>query len=187
MPIHIALLRAVNVGGANRVPMAELKAMLAGLGFARPQTLLQSGNAVFESDGPEGDALEAVLEDTLAERLGVGTAVRVRTAAQWAQLVAANPFPDEARADPGHLLVMFLQAAPSTDAVEELRQAIKGPERVIAHGREAYVVYPEGIGRSKLTPAMLERRLGAGGTGRNWNTVLKLAAMAGVRSGAGSG
>lgn len=178
MTPHIALLRGVNVGGANRVPMAELKAMLANLGFGRPQTLLQSGNAVFESDGPGGAALETLLETTLEARVGVRTTFRVRTATEWAEVVAANPFPEAGRDDPAHLLVMFLKHAPSAHDVEELRQAIKGPERVIAKGRQAYVVFPEGIGRSKLTPAILERRLGAGGTGRNWNTVLKLAAMA---------
>src|SRR5262249_24526830 len=109
---------------------------------------------------------------------GLQVAFRVRSAKQWAELIAANPFPDEARADPSHLLVMFLKAAPSPEAIEELQAAIKGPERVAAQGAQAYIVFPEGIGRSKLTPAMLERRLGAGSTGRNWNTVLKLAAMA---------
>jgi uncharacterized protein (DUF1697 family) len=74
--------------------------------------------------------------------------------------------------------VMVLKAAPTAAAVAELQAAIKGPERVEARGRQAYIVFPEGIGRSKLTPAILERRLGAGSTGRNWNTVMKLAAMA---------
>jgi uncharacterized protein (DUF1697 family) len=182
MAIQIALLRGVNVGGANRVPMAELKAMLAGLGFADPRTLLQSGNAVFETEGVSGSELEAMLEQALERRLGLRVAFRVRSAQDWAELIAANPFPQAARSDPSHLLVMFLKDAPAAATIEQLQAAIEGPERIAAHGRQAYIVFPEGIGRSKLTPAVLERRLGAGSTGRNWNTVLKLAAMANLDS-----
>jgi len=180
MTTHIALLRAVNVGGKTQVAMAALKTMLADLGFANPRTLLQSGNAVFESKDLGGAALEVLLERELEARLGLKTAFRVRTAAEWAELLERNPFKAGAKADPSHLLVMFLKDPPSAEAVAALQAAIVGRERVEAHGRQAYIVFPDGIGRSKLTPAVLEKRLGAGGTGRNWNTVLKLAAMAGV-------
>jgi len=180
MSIQIALLRGVNVGGRSSLPMARLKALLEEMGFANPRTLLQSGNAVFESKDLGGAPLEVLLERELEARLGLKTAFRVRTAAEWAELVARNPFKAGAKADPSHLLVMFLKDPPSAEAVAALQAAIVGRERVEAHGRQAYIVFPDGIGRSKLTPAVLEKRLGAGGTGRNWNTVLKLAAMAGV-------
>jgi len=177
MSVQIALLRGVNVGGKTQVAMPALKALLAALEFGNPRTLLQSGNAVFESAELAGAALETRLEDELERLLGWRVAVRARSAADWAGVVAHNPFPDEAKADPGHLLVMFLKAAASAAKVEALQAAIVGRERLRAHGREVYIVFPDGIGRSKLTPALMEKHLGAGGTGRNWNTVMKLAAM----------
>jgi uncharacterized protein (DUF1697 family) len=180
MATQIALLRAVNVGGASSLPMARLRALLTQMGFADPRTLLQSGNAVFESRDLAGTELEARLEAELEKAFGRRIAVRARSAQDWAEVVARNPFPDEASSDPAKLLVMFLQEPPSAATVDALQAAIKGPERVRAHGRQAYIVFPDGVGRSKLTPAVLEKRLGAGSTGRNWNTVLKLAAMAGV-------
>jgi uncharacterized protein (DUF1697 family) len=180
MSTQIALLRAVNVGGASSLPMARLKALLEEIGLGNPRTLLQSGNAVFESKDLTGTKLEDRLAAELEKAFGRRIAVRTRSAKDWAEVVTRNPFPAEAQSDPAKLLVMFLKDAPTAATVEALQAAIKGPERVMAHGRQAYVVFPDGMGRSKLTPAVLEKRLGAGSTGRNWNTVLKLAAMAGI-------
>jgi uncharacterized protein (DUF1697 family) len=177
-PARIALLRGVNVGGHSQVAMTDLRAMVIGLGLAEPRTLLQSGNLVFRSDAP-AEALEHKLEDATAERFGFKVTYFVRDAAQWSGIIAANPFPDEAKADPGHLLVQFLRTAPDAAAVAALQAAIGGPEIVRAHGRHAYIIYPDGIGRSRLTGPMVEAKLGLA-TGRNWNTVLKLAALAGV-------
>ncbi len=100
----------------------------------------------------------------------------VRTAAEWSALVAANPFPEVAADDPGHLVAMPLKGKPAAAAVAALEQAIKGRERIAAADRQLYIHYLDGIGRSKLTNALIERHLGLRGTGRNWNTVLKLAA-----------
>src|SRR5207249_1045546 len=112
------------------------------------------------------------------KRLGLQADCFVRTAEEWKAIVAHNPFPKEAERDPGHLLVMFLKDAPARNDVEALQAAITGPEVVRATGRHAYIVYPNGIGRSRLTNALIERKLGTPGTGRNWNTVLKLRALA---------
>ena len=177
-PARIALLRGVNVGGHAKVAMADLRAMVRALGLAEPQTLLQSGNLVFRSDAP-AEALERTLEDATAERFGFEVAYFVRDAAQWSGIIAANPFPDEAKADPSHLLVQFLRTAPDAAAVAALQAAIRGPEIVRAYGRHAYIVYPDGIGRSRLASPMIEAKLGPA-TGRNWNTILKLAVLAGV-------
>lgn len=174
--IRIALLRAVNVGGRAMVAMADLRAMLVDLGFAGARTLLQSGNLVFRSTAG-GAKLEALLQAELAKRFGLRTDVFVRTAAEWTEIVAANPFPEAAERDPGHLLVMPCKEAPSAAAVRALQASIAGSERVRAVGKQAYLVYPDGIGRSKLTMAKVERGLGTHGTGRNWNTVLKLGAL----------
>jgi uncharacterized protein (DUF1697 family) len=93
-------------------------------------------------------------------------------------VVTGNPFEDEAERDPGHLVVFVMRDAPSRDQVAALEGAIVGRERVRAKGKHAYLVYPDGIGRSRATSALIERKLGSSGTMRNWNTVLKLGALA---------
>jgi len=182
MTTHVALLRAVNVAGKNMVAMADLRGMLEELGgFTDVKSLLQSGNLVFRSDRLAASALESKLEAETAKRLKVSCEYFVRAADEWAKVVAQNPFPDEAKCDPGHLVVMFLKQPASPKAVKSLAAAIQGPETVRAKGQQLYIIYPDGIGRSKLTNALIEKHLGTRGTGRNWNTVLKLAAMVEVR------
>jgi uncharacterized protein (DUF1697 family) len=180
VPTHIVLLRAVNLGPHNKVAMADLRAVAATLGFEEPRTLLQSGNLLFRNARPTGGALEALLEREAVRRLALETAFFVRTAAEWRAIIERNPFGEEARRDPAHLVLLCLKAAPAAGAVEQLRAAISGRETVRPEGRQAYVVYPDGIGTSKLTIASIERKLGTAATGRNWNTVLKLAAAAGA-------
>ena len=93
-------------------------------------------------------------------------------------MVEKNPFPDEAERTPGRLIVMFLKHSPNPSGLKALRDAIRGPEVVEIVGKQAYIVYPDGIGRSRLTNAVIEGKLGTRSTGRNWNTVLKIAALA---------
>jgi uncharacterized protein (DUF1697 family) len=181
MKTYIALLRAINVGGNSKIAMADLKAMLADLGYINPQTLLQTGNLVFQSKESSAAKLETKLERAAAERFDLETDVFVRAATEWDQAIAANPFPKEAASDPSHLLIMPLKAAPTKQAVKELQAAIQGRESVAAVGRELYLVYPDGIGRSKLTNKFIESRLKTRGTGRNWNTAQKLATLADTR------
>jgi uncharacterized protein (DUF1697 family) len=181
MIAHVALLRAVNLAGRNRVGMAALRACLEREGFQEVQTLLQSGNVVFGGGWLRGAALERRLEDAARSALGVDTPFVVRTRDEWDALVAANPFPREAAEDPGHLLLFCLKDAPPPGAEARLGAAVKGRERVRVDGRQAYLVYPDGVGRSKLTVTVIERCLGSRGTGRNWNTVLKLQALAAGR------
>lgn len=175
---YVALLRAVNVAGRNQVAMSDLRGMLTDLGFDDVKSLLQSGNLIFKTGAGAGAAIEARLEAETTKRLGVKTAYIVRTAKEMDAVIANNPFPAEAERDPGHLVVVFLKDAPTASAVEALRAAIKGPELVQAKGKHAYIVYPDGIGRSRLTSALIDARLGSQGTGRNWNTIVKLAALA---------
>ncbi len=177
--VHIGLLRAVNLAGRNLVAMAALRDLVTGLGMRDVQTLLQSGNVVFRSDAATASDLERALEDATERRLGVKTDFFVRPAREWKTVIAGNPFREEALRDPGHLLVLFLKDAPSRAAVAGLQRAIAGREIVRAKGRHAYVVYPDGVGRSRLTTALIEQKLGTRATGRNWNTVLKLGALAG--------
>jgi uncharacterized protein (DUF1697 family) len=176
--IHIALLRAINVGGTKQVGMADLRELLTHLGFGDAQALLQSGNLVFRSDARAGAQLERVLEAEAQRRVGLETDFFVRTADEWQAIIAHNPFRAEAKKDPAHLLVLFLKEAPGAKAVTALQAAITGREFVRGRGREAYITYPDGIGRSRLTSAVIERHLGTRGTARNWNTVLKVGALA---------
>lgn len=178
MTVHVALLRGINVGGHKPVAMAELRDFLTQLGFADSRSLLQSGNLVFRSDARTGHKLEGLLEAEAQKRLALQTDFFVRTAREWAAVVAGNPFRRQAERDPGHLVVMFLRDEPEAKDVTALQAAISGPEVVRADGRHAYIAYPDGIGHSRLTHALIEKRLGIRGTGRNWNTVLKLGALA---------
>jgi len=176
---HIALLRAVNVAGQRQVAMADLRAILEALGCADVRSLLASGNLVFRGAPSSGEALERRLAAEAARRLGLETDFFVRTAAEWRTLVAKNPFREEAERDPGRLVVVVLRDAPAPARVKALQASITGREVVRAVGRQAYVVYPDGQGRSKLTIARIEKGFGTRGTARNWNTVLKLDASAG--------
>lgn len=174
MPTFVTVLRAINLGAHNRIAMADLRAMLEKLGLDDPRTLLVSGNAVFRSAAGSTAKLEQLLEQSSTKHLGVTTDYFVRSAKEWQAIIAANPFPEEAKSDPGHLLMMCLRNAPSAAAVKGLQAAIKGREQVRAVGKQAYCVYPDGVGTSKLSIAMIEKALGTRGTARNWNTVLKL-------------
>ena len=176
MSPHLALLRGVNVGGNKGVPMAALRALAEALSLGNPRTLLQSGNLVFSTDGAEPAEIERRLEAAIAETIGVKTEVCVRSAAAWRRVVEANLFPEAAKADPAHLLLVAFKTPPPPDAPETLAAAYHGPEQVRLAEGHAYIVYPDGLGRSKLTPALLGRHLGQG-TARNWNTVLKLDQM----------
>jgi uncharacterized protein (DUF1697 family) len=122
--------------------------------------------------------LEKLLEAEVAARLDLHTDFLVRTEEEWKAVIAHNPFVEAAERDPAHLLVMFLKAAPGGDQVKSLQRAITGPEVVRAQGHQLYIVYPVDIGHSRLTNALIERKLGTRGTARNWNTVLKLDTLA---------
>lgn len=178
MTIRIALLRAINVGGRKPVAMSDLRDLLADLGFTGARSLLQSGNLVFRGDVRSSVDLERLLEAEAAKRLDLRTDFLVRTAEEWKEIITNNPFRDEAERDPAHLVVMLLKDAPGADDFEVLRAAVKDKEIVCGDGRQAYIIYPDGIGRSRLTNRLIESKLGTRGTARNWNTVLKLATLA---------
>ena len=165
MTVQIALVRAINLGSQMRVAMEDLRALATGLGFTDARTYVQSGNLVFGSTLPSA-RVELMLEQAGKKKLGLGTDFMVRTAAQWRAIVARNPFPEQARKDPAHLVLMVCKKAPG----KTLKIAGAKKEIVRVSGREIYIVYPDGIGRSRL-------KLNAHGTARNWNTVLKLQAL----------
>ncbi len=167
MPVYIALLRAVNVGGTSSLPMAELKATCEGLGFTDVKTYIQSGNVLFRSDETE-KTVEEKLDEALGQKMGKRPGVMVRSRKELDGIIADVPFPD---AKPNFLLVYFLPEAAPSDALDKM-VAPDGEESKLA-GREIYVHYPNGSGRSKLKLPALKA-----GTSRNLNTVRKLAEMA---------
>lgn len=158
--------------------MADLRSFFTSLGFESVETILQSGNVVFTSRSGASKELESRLEARAATDLDLETDFFVRSTRQWHALVRHNPFPREAKSNPSKLASVFLKSQASARAVESLQSSIKGPELVRAHGRQLYIVYPNGMGRSRLTAAVIERAVGSRGTARNWNTILKLAAAA---------
>jgi len=178
MTLYIALLRGVNVGGYKLVAMSDLRELLTKLGFTDARSLLQSGNLTFRGGKRSALHLERMLAAEVLKRLHLETEFFIRSAEEWNAIVAANPFPNEAARDPARLLVMFLKQAPDPQRVKALRAGIAGREVVRVDGRHAYIVYPDGVGRSRLTGAVIEKTLSTRGTGRNWNTVLKLGALA---------
>jgi uncharacterized protein (DUF1697 family) len=174
----VALLRAVNLAGHNSIAMSALRDIVSGLGCSEVRTVLQSGNVVFRAKAPNSTHVERLLASEAKAKLGLDLDFFVRSAKDWKMVVERNPFPEEASRDPAHLVVMFLKDAPSAGSLAELRASIRGREVVGLDGRQVYIVYPNGIGRSRLTNAVIEARLRTRGTGRNWNTVLRVAALA---------
>jgi uncharacterized protein (DUF1697 family) len=176
MTTYVALLRGVNVGGNRVIAMQTLREFLGALGCERPRSLLQSGNLVFDSRKKTSDSVERWLEAEAAQRLGLTTQFFVRTAAEWQDVLAHNPFIREAETDAARLHVVVLKHAPTKPAIAALRAAIVGREVVEPGTRHLYAMYPDGMGNSKLTAAVIDSRLGTRCTARNWNTVRKLAA-----------
>lgn len=177
MAVYIALLRGINVGGHHKIKMAELRDLFADLGFPDARTVLQSGNVVFES-GANADAVRQVIESGIAARLGLDVQVILRTREQWREIIAAHPFTDKQLAEANKLLIAFLSDPPAPEGIEKLLE-YEGPELFEIIGQQVYIYYAEGMGRSKLDNAAIERRLKVSSSGRNWNTVQKLAITAG--------
>ena len=168
----VALLRAVNVGG-RKLPMAELRALCARLGWAEVATYIQSGNVVFTATGKPA-ALEAELENAIEARFGLDVPVVVRTAEQWAKLAAGDPFPKE---PPNRVMLLLSKAPPAEGAEAAIEARAVAGERVRRSGDALWFHYPEGAGTSKLTPALIDRAVGSAATARNRNTVMKLKEM----------
>ncbi len=172
----IALLRAVNVGG-RKLPMAELRALCGELGWKDVETYIQSGNLLFAAPG-KAEAHEETLEKAIKDRFGLDVPVIVRTASQWAAYVAANPFAKIAEEAPNRVQLLLSKRPPESGAAEKLMQRAQAGEVVKAAGGALWFHFPEGVGTSKLTPAVIDKAAGSPSTSRNWRTVLKLQEMA---------
>lgn len=152
--------------------------MFIELGFDDAVTLLQSGNVVFSGKGKSREDLEKLLQVETEAKIGVNCDYFVRTIEEWYEIIAANPFPKEAEADPSHLLVSLQKGEVDLEGLRAFQAAITGPE-IFKPGKECtYGIFPDGIGNSTVDRVPGYRKLSANGTSRNWNTVLKLAALA---------
>lgn len=173
----VCLLRAVNLGARNKVPMPALREALSEAGFSEVQTYVQSGNIVVVSGHRSSRVVSDTVRRLVRERFDVDQPVVVRTPAQIHRLVASNPFPAAAKQRPKLLHVHFLVAAPEPAAVERVHADELTSDVVRIIGDDMYVDYVDAVHGSKLTPAYFGRRLRVEGTARNWRTVLALAEM----------
>jgi len=177
MSTIISMLRGVNLGGHNKINMGELRIVCETLGLEEPKTFINSGNVVFRSKEKDLTRLGKRIEDAIERKFGFHSDVILRTASEMRDVIRKNPFAKRRGIEPSKLLVMFLAAHPEPETRERLEKIEAHPEVVRLEGRDLYIYFPDGQGRSKLTPA-LGRILKNTGTGRNWNTVTKLLAMA---------
>jgi len=156
--------------------MADLRELLAGLGYEAVTTYLQSGNAVFSSADPSPQTLAAAIEERVAEKFAAPVRVLIRTGDQLASVVSHSPLPDGPE-NPSRFFVAFLSAAPDPGAVREIAAQEFGPDRIWVSGAEAYLWCPDGAADTQLTHSFVEKRLGVTATARNWNTVNKLVSL----------
>lgn len=178
MPRFVVLLRGVNVGKGNRLPMAGFKAMLEGLGYSEVQTLLNSGNAVFESTGRSSRKHAAAIAAGVLSEFGITTPVIVKSAAEFLAVVRGNPM---APREPDHsrFVVAFASDEADLRTLQPLVSLAQAPERLVVTGAAAYLYCPAGLLESKVGEAMVGKA-GRAVTTRNWATVLKLAALLGT-------
>ncbi len=177
----VALLRGINVNPKKRIAMADLRAIVADLGFANVRTLVNSGNVVFESEGNQAnDEIAAIVEDAILSRTKLTVPVVVRTGEEIREIVARNPFPDIA-VTPKQLHVFFLATEPEAARVEALQEVERGDDDFRVIGSELYLSVPNGLSGGTLSLLNFDRLLGVLTTSRNWNTVTKLADMANDR------
>jgi uncharacterized protein (DUF1697 family) len=170
-PDTVAFLRGINVGGHNRVPMTDLRALFTDLGYPDAVTLVQSGNVLFGAEGTDLAALAAHLEREFTARFGFASRFVLRSRDELVEAAARNPFPD-AVSEPAKLHIVFLGETPTAGAVAALVPT--PPDVFVVDGRHVYVHYPGGAGRSKL-----KLDLGVAATARNWNTLTRVLALMG--------
>jgi uncharacterized protein (DUF1697 family) len=177
----VALMRGINVGATRKLPMADLRALCGELGWHDPQTYIQSGNLIFGAEG-EADDLRVALEEAIEARFGLVVPVVLRPANRWAGYAGSNPFADDAAALP-KLVHLYLSRDPLKDGAGETLKARALPhERVRQVEDMMWIDYGDGVADSKMTPAFIDKSCGSPVTGRNWNSVLKIADMIAARA-----
>ncbi len=174
MTAFVSLFRGINVGGHHKIQMNELKELHESLGLKDVLIYIQSGNVVFTSDDADSAQLQKQIEDGFEEKFGFHAEVLVRTSAELSAIIEKNPFQSQQDKEFKWIAVMFLATHPDNTAQENLLKTYVGPEELFIIGKELYIYYADGIGRSKLSHSFIEKKLKTVGTARNWNTILKL-------------
>lgn len=172
----IALLRGINVGGHNKIAMAELRARCVEAGWQNVESYIQSGNLVFSADSRAVD-VETRLEQLIARHFNLEIPVIVRSAAQWADYFDDNPFPAASRETPNLVMLGLSKSSPPPGAADDLQERARDGERVQMVRDALWIHFPAGSARSKLSPTVLDRAVGSPVTSRNWRTVQKLAQL----------
>ncbi len=175
---HVALLRGVNVGGKNKLPMPALASLFEEVGCRDVETYIQSGNVVFTAPERIATRLPRLLSERISDRFGFTTPVLLRTREELAAVAQGNPY-FAVGADPDTLLVMFLADRPGSTLVARLDARRSPPDQFEVRGCEIYLRCPNGFARTKLTNAYFDAKLATTSTGRNWRTILRLAEMTG--------
>ena len=177
MPTWVALLRGINVGGKNLLPMTDLARLFEEAGCAGARTYIQSGNVFFTANRARAEKLPGLIASGIEDRFGYRIPVLLRTVAELGETIRHNPFL-EAGAPENWLHLLFLAKQPDAGRVATLDPLRSPPDAFAVRGRQIYLQCPNGVGNSKLTNAYFDSRLATIGTGRNWRTVLKLFELA---------
>jgi uncharacterized protein (DUF1697 family) len=178
MGVVISMLRGVNVGGHNKIKMDALRALYESLKLRDVRTYIQSGNVIFRTDERNLVSLTKRIQDGIQRTFGFRPDVIVRTPSELREVIARNPFATRRGIEPGKLLVTFLASDPGPEARANLLRVKADPEELRLDGRDLYIYFPNGQGRSKLSGAVIEKTLKTSGTGRNWNSVTKMLEIA---------
>jgi uncharacterized protein (DUF1697 family) len=179
----VSMLRGVNVGPHNRIKMDALRALYESLKLEEPRTYVQSGNVIFRTKEKDAGRLAKKIQDAIEKTFGCSPAVILRTTSDLKKTVASNPFAGR-DLEPGKILVTFLGGDPGREAQASLAMLKKYPEELYLKGRELYIYFPNGAGKSKLPWSQVERLFNVIGTARNWNSVTQMLAIAEEMEGA---
>ncbi len=177
MSTIISLLRGINVGGHKKIKMADLRDLYQELGFENTKTLLQSGNAVFQTDINDLQEIKTMIQEGIQAHFGFQVEIILRTPEDMQAILSDHPFTEEQIADPGKISFVYLESEPSEPSVDDLKFHNTGEEIIHAKGRELYIFYTDGKGKSKLDNSRIERALEIKGTARNWNTTQKIVTL----------
>ena len=174
----VAMLRGVNLGSYQKINMPALRTLCTSLGLRDVQSYIQSGNLVFREEDEDPVKLARRLEKAIEVGFGFRPAVIVRTASELRKVIAKNPFAGRKGIEPNRLLVVFMDSTPTKQSRDQLLGLPCEPEELRINGREVYIYYPQGMAHPKISLVKIEKTLQCASTGRNWNTVNKLLAMA---------
>jgi uncharacterized protein (DUF1697 family) len=172
------MLRGVNLGAHNRIKMDALRALCESLKLEDPRTYVQSGNVIFRTKEKNTASLAKKIQTAIEREFGCCPEVILRTSDELRKAITANPFAARRDVEPSKLLVTFLAGDPGPEAQATLRKLKAHPEELHLQGRELYIYFPDGVGKSKLPWSSVEKLLKTTGTARNWNSVTKMLEIA---------